>query len=200
MSIPKLKSDQKFTYEDYKTWPEDERWELIDGRAYDMSPAPGTDHQEIIGLIFRIIADYLDGKKCRVFLSPLDVLLNEKPESADKKITTVVQPDILVVCDESKITKKGILGPPDIAIEVLSESTAYKDETQKLFLYEKHGVKEYWIVNPEAHYINIFRLEANEKFAKPVHYRKGDAVESSVLTGMKFDCTKIFPDQGRPMQ
>lgn len=192
MSLPELKSDKKFTYADYSTWASEERWELIDGIAYDMSPAPGTDHQSIVGLVFRIISDYLDGKSCRVFLSPLDVILSEKSAETNEGITTVVQPDIVVVCDLSKITKRGINGAPDVAIEVLSESTAYKDETQKLSLYEKHGVKEYWIVNPEAHYINIFRLENNGKFAKPEHYRKGDVIESCVLTGMKAECDRIF--------
>ena len=78
MPLPVLKTDQKFTYADYSTWPPEERWELIHGIAYDMSPAPGTDHQSLVLTISRIIADYLDDKNCRVFLSPLDVMLSER--------------------------------------------------------------------------------------------------------------------------
>ncbi|MDH7555291.1 MAG: Uma2 family endonuclease, partial [Spirochaetota bacterium] len=153
MPLPKPKKDNKFTYADYLTWTGDERWELIDGVAYDMTPAPDVNHQVIVGNTYQIISEYLEGKTCRVFLAPIDVRLPES-DAADDAVYTVVQPDVVVVCDPEKIEKRGIIGAPDLVVEVLSASTAYKDETEKLNLYERHGVKEYWIVNPGAKYIN----------------------------------------------
>ncbi|HNR89227.1 MAG TPA: Uma2 family endonuclease [Spirochaetota bacterium] len=193
MALPKSKADEKFTYTDYCAWPHDEHWELIDGVAYDMSPSPGTGHQEIVLTIARIIAEYLDGKQCKVFVSPLDVRLPESTDAAvDEDIVTVVQPDVVVVCDPRKIDTRGILGAPDLAVEVLSESTAYKDETQKLLLYERHGVREYWIVNPGAGHLNLFRIGQDGRYEKPLHYRANETFESIVLPGLILDCGRIF--------
>jgi Uma2 family endonuclease len=194
MPLPRLKPDEKFTYADYLAWPDEERWELIEGEAYNMSPGPGTTHQTLTGTIFRKISDFLEGKKCRVFLSPLDVRLKECPADSDEDIFTVVQPDLLVVCDRSKIDARGINGAPDLVVEILSESTAYKDQTKKLALYEKHGVREYWIVNPGAKYILIYRAADNGLFDKPEYCRSGDIITSAVLEGFSAACDDIFID------
>ncbi|MEW6526388.1 MAG: Uma2 family endonuclease [Spirochaetota bacterium] len=192
MPLPKQKHDTRFTYADYLTWPPEERWELIDGVAYDMTPAPNVTHQSIVLNIGRIIADYLEGKDCKVFVAPVDVILPESSSTSDENIFTVVQPDIVVVCNKKKIEKRGIIGAPDLVVEVLSESTAYKDETEKLKLYERHGVREYWIVNPEAYYLNVFRLGSDGTFEKPLHYRKGETFKSSVLEGLIIDGNRVF--------
>lgn len=191
MPLPKPKKDSKFTYADYLTWTGDERWELIDGVAYDMTPAPDVNHQVIVGNTYQIISEHLEEKKCRVFLAPIDVRLPES-DAADDAVYTVVQPDVVVVCDPEKIEKRGIIGAPDLVVEVLSESTAYKDETEKLNLYERHGVKEYWIVNPGAKYINVFQLKSSGRYSKPLHYRVDETFESSVLPGLVIDCARIF--------
>ena len=189
--IPKLKADEKFTYTDYQTWPDDERWELIEGEAWDMSPAPNTGHQSISMILSGEFYNYLKDKPCNVFAAPFDVRLQEEEDSSEDEIITVVQPDIAVICDKDKIDKKGCLGAPDIVIEILSPSTAFKDETNKLKLYEKHGVKEYWIVNPEANYIIIYHLKGN-RFTKPEYYRDNDIIESSVLKDLKINLADIF--------
>jgi len=106
-------------------------------------------------------------------------------------IETVVQPDIVVVCDNKKIDKKGCLGAPDIVVEILSPSTGYKDETSKLALYEKYGVREYWIVNPDAEYIMIYRLKDN-KYEKPEYLKKDDILSSIVLEGLTIKLKDIF--------
>ena len=131
MAIPIKKTDGKYNYADYLLWPDDERWELIEGIPYSMSPAPSRIHQEILMEISGQIRDYLKEKPCKVYPAPLDVRFAETDE-ADDAITTVVQPDILVVCDE----------------EILSPATSSKDMKEKFFLYEKYGVKEYWMVEP----------------------------------------------------
>jgi Uma2 family endonuclease len=185
------KLNEKFSYADYQNWPEGERFELIDGVPYDMNPAPNTEHQTIAGEIFGNIWQFLKDKPCRAFAAPFDVRFIEKADSEDNDITTVVQPDITVICDEKKIDDKGCIGAPDLVVEILSPSTAYKDETEKLRLYEKHGVKEYWIVNPEAKYIMIYRIE-DEKYGKPEYLTEKEILKSRVLVGLEVDLAEVW--------
>lgn len=142
MAIPERKHDEHYTYRDLLSWPEDQRWELIDGVAYDMTPAPIRRHQEILGDLHLQIGNFLIGKPCRVYMAPFDVLI-PKHDEGEEEIDTVVQPDIAVVCDRSKLTERGCKGAPDLVIEILSPSTAEKDTLTKLKLYERAGVKEY---------------------------------------------------------
>ena len=153
------------TYGDYLDWPEDVRYELIDGVAYLMAPAPTVRHQEIAGEIFRQIANALEGKPCRVLIAPVDVLL-PKADEADARVDTVVQPDLLVVCDESKIGERRVRGAPDFVVEVLSPTTASHDMVIKRRLYERHGVREYWLIHPIDRVLTLYRLEGAE-FGKP---------------------------------
>jgi Uma2 family endonuclease len=134
---------EEYTYEDYESFPEDFRCELIDGVVYMMS-APDMWHQEMLGMIHLKIGNYLSGKKCRVFLAPFDVRLFPRK---DKKDRTVVQPDIIIVCDEDKLSDgKACRGAPDVVIEILSESTRSHDLNTKKEKYERAGVKQYVVV------------------------------------------------------
>jgi len=142
MGLELKKTDHKFTYKDYCSWPDDERWELIDGVAYDMSPAPTSRHQRISMIISTNISNWLKGKECEIFSAPFDVLLPAFPLKNEGEIDTIVQPDISVICDPSKIVERGCLGTPDLIVEILSPSTSKKDLNEKFQLYEKHGVKE----------------------------------------------------------
>ena len=157
MALPKI-SDRRFTYADYLKWPGDERWELIDGEAFAMSPAPTISHQTITGQLFRQIDEALDGAPCRALIAPVDVLL-PTPDEADDRTTTVVQPDILVVCDPEKITERNVRGAPDWIIEVLSPATARHDHLTKRALYERAGVREYWLVHPVDRVITVYVLK-----------------------------------------
>ena len=157
MALPKA-SDHRFTYADYLKWPDGERWELIDGEAYAMSPAPTISHQTAAGQLFRQIDEALDGAPCRALIAPVDVLL-PTPDEADDHITTVVQPDILVVCDPEKITERNVRGAPDWIIEVLSPATARHDHLTKRALYEHAGVREYWLVHPVDRVITVYVLK-----------------------------------------
>ena len=144
------KEDKRYSYFDYENWPDEERWELIDGAAYDMSPAPGIKHQNAVLIFSRILGNKLFGKTCRPFIAPTDVVLSEYD---------VVQPDVFVVCDKNKITEKNIQGAPDLVVEVLFPSTVLKDKREKKALYEKYGVKEYILVDPMELYAERFLLE-----------------------------------------
>lgn len=181
----------KFTYADYLTWPESERWEVIEGVVFDMSPAPGTEHQAVSFRLGGILYSFLKGKECQAFAAPFDVRLTEHLDAPDERIETVVQPDIVVVCDRAKLDKRGCLGPPDIAVEILSPATSYKDQTEKLFLYEKHLINEYWIVNPDGRYVMVYRFKEN-RYGKPDYLMQDDILESGVLPGLKIHLREIW--------
>lgn len=191
MGLLAEKQSQGYTYKDYALWPDEERWELIDGVVYDMSPAPSRFHQEISGALFNSIFNYLKGKSCKVYHAPLDVLLSGGGEAEDD-ISTVVQPDIVVVCDEKKLDEKGCKGAPDLVIEIVSPHTVSKDMKEKLALYEKHGVKEYWIIHPIDKLAIVYRLQKDKQYPKPEIYSEGNAVESRVLAGFSVDLKMIF--------
>jgi Uma2 family endonuclease len=153
------------TYAEYLTWPDDARYELIDGVAYRMAPAPTLDHQDFVGEIYMQLRRALDGTPCRVFIAPVDLRL-PKANEADEQIDTVVQPDVLVVCQESKLDRRGVRGAPDLVIEVLSPSSATHDHLMKRRAYERARVREYWLVHPSDRMVTLYLLEGNE-FSKP---------------------------------
>ena len=193
MPLPQLKKDTKFTYGDYANWPEDERWELIDGDAYNMSPAPSRRHQQISRDLGVQIANFLSDKSCEVYFAPFDVRLPEADEP-DEDIETVIQPDIVVVCDKNKLDDKGCRGAPDIIIEILSPATAPKDMKIKLSLYEKHGVKEYWVVHPIDNIVMAFKLGKNKKYGKPEVYTEEDKIKTGILEGLEIELEKVFQE------
>ena len=143
MAQPLRKEEARYTYADYMAWEDGERWEIIEGVPYLMSPAPTWVHQGISGELFLQIATFLKGKPCKVYAAPFDVRLFPADDDSDD---TVVQPDIVVVCDRSKLDRSGCRGAPDMLVEILSPSTARHDQLVKLQLYKKAGVREYWIV------------------------------------------------------
>ena len=183
--------DQLYTYGDYVTWDDTERWELIGGIPYNMTPAPSRVHQRIAGNIYRKIADFLDNSPCEVYIAPFDVRLPVADEP-NNEITTVVQPDIVVICDESKLDEAGCKGAPDLIVEILSPSTARKDVKEKFNLYENRGVREYWIVDPEAKTIMVFHLDQTGSYGRPSVYAGEEKVPVSVLSGLELDLTAVF--------
>ena len=186
---------KNFTYKDYLAWPDDVRAEIINGVAYMMSP-PFTYHQRVAGKLFNILSNFLKEKTCEAFIAPFGVRLFPEENETDD---TVVEPDILVVCDPSKIDERGCNGAPDLAIEILSPSTRRKDRYLKLELYQKAKVREYWIVSPEDCEIEVHLFENNvTKF-----YGKNDSdtpddselpetVPVFILPGLEIDVKDIF--------
>jgi Uma2 family endonuclease len=176
-----LKDDKTYTYADYLTWSDGLRYELIDGHAYCMAPAPALAHQDVAGEIYLQARLALKGKKCRVFIAPVDVRLPEQSD-ADASIDTVVQPDVFVVCDPNKLNQRGILGSPDWIVEVLSPSTAGHDQIIKRQLYERHGVREYWLIHPTDRILTVYRLNKSEYGKAELYELKGETAVS-VLPG-----------------
>lgn len=186
-----FKQDTHFTYADYARWPESERWELVDGEAYAMA-APQRLHQKVVLAIGAQLYQYLQGKPCEPYVAPFDVRL-PKASEADDAIDTVVQPDIVVVCDPTKLDDKGCRGAPDWIIEVLSPSTALMDMMKKLNLYQKHGVKEYWLVHPTDQWIMIYVLESNGEYGKPQVLGMTEPSPVGLFPGLLLDWTFLLP-------
>ena len=180
-----------FTYADYLNFPDDERWEIIRGEAYAMGPTPNTLHQQVAGELFRQIANFLRDCPCEVFSAPFDVRLPQT-NPADERIDTVIQPDISVICDANKLDERGCLGAPDWIIEILSHSTAVKDQIIKSALYEQYGVAEYWLVHPVDRIVTIYRLRDAMSFAKPDIYETKGQIPSALLTDLVVDWDAVF--------
>ncbi len=190
MRAPRLKKNE-CSYGDYLLWPDSGRYEIIEGVVYDMTPAPAPEHQRLLGRLHLKVAGFLEGKECEVFIAPLDVLLPENDEP-DEKVKTVVQPDLLVVCDAKKITPRGCRGAPDWVIEVLSPATASKDQILKRRAYEKAGVREYWVVHPTDRTIMIYRLH-KAKLTFVDTYDDQAKLKVACLPGLHLDAAEIFP-------
>ena len=156
MVSPVRTQDRLFTYRDYLGWGDDGRYELINGVAYSMAPAPLIEHQELTGRIYGQLVTQLEGHPCRPFIAPVDVRL-PKAQQSDDEADTVVQPDVFVVCDRDKIDARGVRGAPDFVVEVLSPTTAARDQIEKKKIYERAGVREYWLVHPTDRLATIYR-------------------------------------------
>lgn len=179
---------RKYTYEDLQNFEDEKRYELINGELYLMS-SPTTLHQKIVGEIYVQLHNYLKGKKCQAFVSPLDVCLSGARNP--KKEYNVVQPDILVVCDENKITKNmGIQGAPDLIIEVLSPTSKKHDTFVKYNLYQYYGVKEYWIVDEDVGVIYQYIINEKNIYTLPKTYDITENIKVNILK----DCTISLKD------
>lgn len=188
-----LPQEYVYTYADMLEWDTDTRYELYDGRPVALaSPAPR--HQEIVSELNRQFSNYLLGKKCKVYPAPLDVRLfarkGDRPGDAD----TVVQPDLLVLCDPGKLDKHGVLGAPDLVVEILSPTNAVYDRLLKFNLYREAGVGEYWIVDPDERIVTVFTLQNGQYFASV--YGPGDQIPVGVLEAYSIDLTTVFPEEG----
>lgn len=169
-----MSSYKNKTLKDYLELPDDVRVELIDGVFYDMA-SPTTSHQDIAGEIFTQLKNYIKANKgpCKPYISPIDVQLD-----CDDK--TIVQPDIIVVCDKNKITKPRIVGAPDFVAEVMSRSSWYHDTVRKLWKYRNAGVREYWIVMPDNEKILAYYFE---KAQNPIEYTFEDEIPVNIWNG-----------------
>jgi Uma2 family endonuclease len=190
-NINQLDFSKKYTYADYMTWQFKERVELIKGYVFKMSPAPNMNHQRISSEIHGNIWSFLKSKPCQVFHAPFDVRLPVSPNS-DKKTNTVLQPDITVVCDESKLDKQGCNGAPDLVIEILSPGNTKREMKDKLEIYEYSGIPEYWLVDPEREFVIIYSLNDQGKYIGSVPFTDEEILKSKKLKGFKLDLSEVF--------
>ena len=190
MALPAEK--ERYTFADVLTWPDDERAELVDGEVILMAPAPTTDHQLISGELFGQFHSYLKGKKCKVISAPFDVRLFEKDGDSAEDVDTVVEPDISIVCDPSKLDEHGCKGAPDMVVEILSPATRRHDRLIKFNLYQRAGVREYWIVDPTGKDVQAFVLE-DGRFTMKGYGTAGDKMKVNVLEDCVIDLSEVFP-------
>ncbi len=185
-------SYNNYTYADYLTWSMDKMVELIKGRVYKMSPAPKKNHQSVSWRLSGVLYNYLNNKTCRAFTAPFDVRLPTK-STHNADITTVVQPDISVICDLTKLDEAGCIGAPDLIVEILSKGNNKKELQNKYEVYEECGVKEYWIINPEEQNLMVYTLlDGNYKPSKL--FTTGDEITTNILPGLIINLEDIFSD------
>lgn len=183
--------DFTYTYADYLTWKFEERLELFKGKIFKMA-GPNTRHQRVGGKLYLRIGNYLEKKTCMVFIAPYDVRLPVQNRKKDNEITTVVQPDLGIVCDPAKIDDKGVLGAPDFVVEILSPGNSRKEIKLKHELYEEAGVGEYWVVNAEEQNIISYRFNDEGKLALHSVLTPGDVVTLRAVPGLQIAIADIF--------
>ena len=189
MALPA--EEPRYTFADALTWGEDERIEIIDGKAFMMAP-PLRVHQSILSALFLQIGSYLQGKSCKVYPAPFAVRLFEENGDRPENVDTMVEPDITVVCDHDKLDKYGCKGAPDMVIEILSPSTRRHDLAVKYRLYQRAGVREYWIVDPDGKTVQVFRLE-DGLYNAPDIFTEG-AVPVGLWEDFSIDLSQVFTE------
>lgn len=180
-----------YTYADYLQWRFVERLELLRGKIFRMS-GPGTRHQKISVKLTTWFYNFLHHQPCQVFSAPFDVRLPVRNRLRDEEITTVVQPDICVICDENKLDERGCCGAPDLVVEILSPGNSKKEVRLKYELYEEAGVREYWIVNAAEENVVVHVLNALGKFEGLKMYAGGDLIRSLAIPGFALDVERLF--------
>ncbi|REG92011.1 Uma2 family endonuclease [Algoriphagus antarcticus] len=182
-----------YSYADYLTWEIDEMVELIKGKVFrSAAAAPGRKHQQIVLRLGAALLKCLENKPCEAFIAPFDVRLPVKSKK-NEDIFTVVQPDVCVVCDRSKLDDAGCIGAPDLIVEVLSKWGIKKDLKNKYEVYEESGVKEYWVIHPDEETFLIYTL-THGKYIPSKLFTRGDYIKSECISGFEVDLEKFFED------
>lgn len=179
-----------YSYQDYLSWPEGERIELIRGIPYAMSPAPRREHQRLVSTIHGQMYQSLRGGPCQIYPAPFDVKLTADTEDARP---TVVQPDLTVVYDPGKLTEQGMTGPPDLVIEIVSPDSGFHDRSRKFDLYRDSGVREYWIVDPDERVVEIYRLEGAGSYRRVGAFGGTDTITAGITDAIVVDLAEVFP-------
>ena len=187
-SLGQLDKSKRYTYADYLLWDFPERVELILGKVFPMSPAPMLGHQKMLLKLGKQFLDHFEGFPCEVYLAPVDVVLPGPTGEED----TVLQPDLIVVCDHNKLTEKNCKGAPDLVLEIISRSTARRDRNEKFRLYERYGVKEYWIVDGYSRSVEVFVRDPEGVFRLDHWAPQGEKACSRYFPGLEADTGEIF--------
>lgn len=190
--LSELDAGKRYSYADYLMWRLKERIELIQGKIFKMSPAPGTEHQRISHELDRQFGNFFHRKPCQVFPAPFDVRLPRQGEQADEAIFTVVQPDLCVVCNADKLDEKGCKGAPDLVVEILSPGNSKREMRDKFEAYEEAGVREYWLVNPAEKTVFIYLLNEQGRFIGLQPLTEDQAAVSSIFPELEIGLNELF--------
>ena len=189
--MPLAESERKLTYADYLRWPDEDRWEVIEGEAFAMTPAPSFRHQRVAFRFAYALETALRGRPCVPCLAPIDVVLAED---------TVVQPDVVVICDPSKIRPDRVAGAPDLVVEVVSPTTGFKDRKVKRDLYERHGVREYVLLDPDAQCAERYALCQDGAYGKAEVFGPAEVLILGSLGGVEISLAEVFESAAPPPQ
>ena len=185
-----LPQEQRYTYADLLEWDDGTRYELYDGVPTALA-SPSDSHQRVLTALLLQIGNYLEGKRCNIYPAPFDVRLFQTAKDRPEDVGTVVQPDLMVVCDHSKVDRHGVHGAPDLVIEILSDSTRRIDRLTKFNLYQRAGVREYWIVDPDAYTVAVHLLQDGQ-YGSPDFYAANAIIPVSILDDCVVDLTRVF--------
>lgn len=190
--LSQLDLTKTYTYADYLTWKYSERVELFNGIIEIINPITYTKHQLISGNLSVIFYPFIKKNKFKIFAAPFDVrLINNRKSTADKEITTVVQPDICVICDLKKIDERGCLCSPDLIIEIVSKGNTKKELENKFELYQENGVKEYWVVLQGDETVVVFDLVRGKYQFRKIYSNDG-VIPVKVIKGLEIDLKEVF--------
>jgi Uma2 family endonuclease len=190
-SLDQLDLTKQYTYADYLKWQISDRLELIKGYIRQMS-APSRKHQEISRNLIHFIDRHFWGHSCAYYTAPFDVRIPRFDKKKGKDVITVVQPDICVICDESKLDDKGCIGAPDLVVEILSPGNSKREMREKFEVYEEAGVREYWIVNVLDKNVLIFTLNEAGKFIGQRPYVEDEIMHAYIFPELTVDLNQVF--------
>lgn len=180
-----------YSYAEYYRWKSQDRLELIRGKVFRMNPEISLTHQRWCGYLYVKLYAYLSDKNAEVFLAPFDVRLPDR-STRDDDIFTVLQPDILIVCNPAQLDERGCLGAPDVVIEVLSDGNNWRELIDKFNVYEEAGVKEYWVINPRRRHFFIYTLDAFGRLKSEGANMYTDGVMSTVFPDFKINLKELL--------
>lgn len=192
-ALHQLDLEATYTYADYLLWQFDERVELLRGKIKQMS-APSMKHQRLVTRLTREVANALWKTPCQTFVAPFDVRLTRTQKASNREVTTVVQPDLCVICDAGKLDEKGCIGAPDLVIEVLSPGNSRTEMKDKFELYQESGVLEYWIVSPIEKTIQVWVLDKTGHYIGKQPKVEGDILTTPIVPNLALDLSEVFMD------
>ena len=189
---PDLSYPGKYTYADYVTWNVKDRFEILKGRLFKMSPAPAPEHQKVLLNLVRNL-DKFSHQKCEMYIAPFDVRLKNKQKDSvrDEDIETVFQPDICVICDPAKLDERGCIGAPDLIVEILSPGNSVKEMKHKFEIYEENGVREYWMVDYREKTVLIYVLKNGKYYGLKI-LTQSEKAKSIIFPGLEIDLMNVF--------
>jgi Uma2 family endonuclease len=192
-NLSQLDLNGTYTYADYLTWKFEQTVELIKGHLLKMS-APNRKHQEISWQLSGVFFTTFKNRKCKAYAAPFDVRLLDKNKSLkeNKDVLTVVQPDLCIICDKSKLDEKGGIGAPDLIVEILSPGNSTKEMKTKKLLYEECGVREYWVIDPTHETLIQYFLQENGTYSSPQIYVSSELVQSAIFPELQVALMDIF--------
>ncbi|MFN4144580.1 MAG: Uma2 family endonuclease [Runella sp.] len=192
--INQLDPNGSYTYTDYMSWRFDEYVELIKGKIFRMSPAPTVKHQKISMRLTGRLYNALPNNGCQLFAAPFDVRLDRNNKKKGENERTVVQPDLCVICDASKLDEQGCDGAPDLIIEILSPGNSKKEMKDKFAVYEESGVREYWLVHPTEKTVIVYTLNEQGQYIGSRPYTDDDTLTTPIIPALELVLHEVFED------